>query len=127
MTIRNTGLAVAGAVVLVLKPLYHGPLEELVYAYAGNFAVSFALYFATVSATSRYRHGHLLAALATLAAAEVFEAADGFGFMANVYDPFDFVANAAGVGVAVVVDLASSRFLGRRRGTGGEVQGDVVT
>ena len=68
MTIRNTGLAVAGAVVLVLKPLYHGPLEDLVYAYAGNFAVSFALYFATVRGTSRYRHGHLLAALATLAA-----------------------------------------------------------
>ena len=31
------------------------------------------------------------------------------GAMANTYDPFDFVANAAGVALAVVVDAATSR------------------
>ena len=42
---------------------------------------------------------------------EAFEATNGFGVMANTYDAVDFVANAAGVGVAVVIDVASSRFL----------------
>jgi hypothetical protein len=41
----------------------------------------------------------------------VFEYTDGFGFMSNTYDPWDYAANAAGVGVAIgveaIVSLAS--------------------
>jgi hypothetical protein len=39
-----------------------------------------------------------------LTVVELFEAFDGFGVMTNMYDPFDFFANALGVGLAVVVD-----------------------
>jgi hypothetical protein len=49
-------------------------------------------------------HTRLLAAAVALAAVELFEAADGFGLMANVYDPVDFAANAPGVALAVVID-----------------------
>ena len=114
ITIRNVALAVLGAAVLMLKSAHHGPFEDVIHAYAGNVAVSFALYFAAVNATARYRRPRLIAASLTLLAVELFEATDGFGAMENVYDPADFIANAAGVGLAVIVDIATGRFLQRR-------------
>jgi hypothetical protein len=59
----------------------------------------------------RYRRPRLLAASLTLLAVELFEVTDGLGVMANTYDPIDFVANAAGVGLAVIVDLGTTRIL----------------
>ena len=59
-----------------------------------------------VSAIGR---GSRAAAVFALLAAELFEATDGFGVMSNVYDPGDYVANAAGVLVAVAVDVAVRR------------------
>lgn len=114
MRIRNIVFAAIGATALVLKSSYTGPFGEVVYAYGGNFAVSFALYFAAVSATQRYRRPRLGAALVTLLAVTAFEISDGFGFMANVYDPVDLLADAAGVGFAIVVDLLSARLIGGR-------------
>jgi hypothetical protein len=115
MTIRNVVLALLGAAVLVLVPAYDGPFETVLGSYGGNVAVSFALYFAALNATARYRRARLLAASATLVAVELFEASDGFGVMANTFDPIDFVANAAGVGLAVLVDVVTTPIL-RRHG-----------
>ena len=114
ITIRNVALAVLGAAVLVLKSAYHGPFEDALNAYAGNVAVSFALYFAAINATSRYGRPRLLAAALTLLAVELFEITNGFGVMENIYDPADLIANAAGVGLAVIVDLGTGRALQRR-------------
>ncbi len=113
-TTRNVLLAVLGAAVLVLKSGYHGPFEDAFNAYAGNVAVSFALYFAAINATSSYRRSRLIAAALTLLAVELFEVTDGFGAMENVYDPTDLIANAVGVGLAVIVDVATGRVLRRR-------------
>ena len=114
ITIRNVALAILGAAVLVLKSAYHGPFEDTLNAYAGNVAVSFALYFAAINATSAYGRPRLIAAALTLLVVELFEVANGFGVMANVYDPADLIANAAGVGLAVIVDLGTSAALRRR-------------
>jgi hypothetical protein len=108
LRIRNVFFAVLGAVVLVLKPAYHGPLEGVVYSYAGNFSVSFALYFAALNATERHRFPRRTAALMTLLAVEAFELTDGFGLMANVFDPGDLLANAAGIVVALLVDVVTA-------------------
>lgn len=51
LTIRNVVFAVLGALVLLLKAVYGGPFEEAVYSWAGNVAVSFALYFALLNTT----------------------------------------------------------------------------
>lgn len=118
ITIRNVALAVLGAAVLVLKSSYHGPLQDVVHAYAGNVAVSFALYFAAVNATTGLGRPRLIAASLTLLAVEIFEATNGFGVMENVYDPADFVANVAGVGLAVIVDIATGRVLQLRHERG---------
>lgn len=53
--------------------------------------------------------------MATLVAVEAFELSDGFAVMANVVDPVDLVANAAGVALAVAVDLLSLRVMRTRR------------
>jgi hypothetical protein len=108
MTIRNVVMALLGAAVLVLVPAYDGPAAEVVGAYGGNVAVSFALYFAALGASARFRWPRLIAASATLLTVELFEATDGFGVMANTFDPVDFVANAAGVGLAVLVDVVTT-------------------
>ena len=123
-TIRNVALAVLGAAVLMLKSGYHGPFEDVLNAYAGNVAVSFALYFAAINATSSFGRSRLIAAALTLLAVELFEATNGFGAMENVYDPADFIANAAGVGLAVIVDVATGRVLRRRHEQGGPETGE---
>lgn len=114
ITIRNVAFAVLGAAVLVFKSAYHGPFEDILNSYAGNVAVSFALYFAAINATSNYARPRLIAAALTLLAVELFEVTDGFGVMANVYDLADLIANAAGVGLAVIADVGTGWALRRR-------------
>ncbi|HUT03462.1 MAG TPA: hypothetical protein VM163_06180 [bacterium] len=116
MASRNVVFALLGAAGLVLRRSYVGPLQQIVHSYGGNLSVSFALYFASVSATRRYRHPRLFAALITLAAVTSFEITDGFGVMANVYDAVDLLANGAGVGFAVLVDLLSDRLMSSGHG-----------
>ena len=114
LTIRNVVLAVLGASVLVLKAAYSGPLEEAVYSWGGNVAVSLALYFALLNTTVRWSRPRACAAALALLAVEAFEAADGFGVLTNVYDPVDFFANALGVGLAVLIDLGTAPLIARR-------------
>jgi GrpB-like predicted nucleotidyltransferase (UPF0157 family) len=113
--VRNVAFALLGVAALVLKPLYGGPGEYTVYSYGGNFSVSFALYFVALTPLGRRGYGRLAAALLTLTAVQLFEITDGFGgAMGNTYDPWDLLANVAGVGFAVVVDLLTSPLVERR-------------
>ncbi len=114
MRMRNVVLALLGAAVLVLKPRYHGPGVPAVQAYAGNVAVSFALYFAAINATERFRRPRLLASIAVLVAVQAFELSDGFGVMANVVDPVDLWANAVGIALAIAADVLTARRPRRR-------------
>jgi hypothetical protein len=112
LRVRNVSFAVLGAIALVLKPAYRGPFEDVVSSYAGNLSVSFALYFAVINATIGYRRPRLAAAVATLIAVEAFELTNGlFGAMDNVFDPFDLLANAVGVGLALLVDVTTASLL----------------
>ncbi len=107
-TARNTALVLLGALALLMKPHYHGPLAQAVHDWGGNFAVSFATYFLACIAASRFGFGRPIAAASALLIVEAFEVTNGFGVMSNVYDPADLVANAAGVGVALLFDLATA-------------------
>ena len=101
---RNVLCVLAGVAVLVLKKHYTGPGEQLVMDYGGNTAVSFALYFLFLRLPIQGVFGKQFAAVVALAVVELFEATDGFGLMTNTYDPIDFVANAAGVALALTAD-----------------------
>ena len=101
---RNVLFVVLGVAALVLKRSYAGPFAEGVHSWGGNLGVSFALYFLAAIPASRLRLGKLASAAIALLTVEAFEATNGFGVMTNVYDPLDFLANAAGVGLALAID-----------------------
>jgi hypothetical protein len=109
--IRNLFFVLLGAGLFLLRRHYSGPLEDLIHSYAGNIFVSFALYFVFINplVQVQLRAKRILAALLVLALVESFEAFNGFGFMANTYDPVDFIANAVGVGFALWFDTMLSR------------------
>lgn len=52
-----------------------------------------------------------------LTCVESFEAFDGFGLMANTYDPIDLLANAIGVGCALGLDTTMSHERSRNSNT----------
>lgn len=122
---RNVVFVLLGVAVLVLKPTIAGSDEGLTYAHAGNVSVSFALYFVALIAVTRRGSfsamtTRLVAAALALLAVELFELMDGFGVMENVYDPWDLVANAVGVGLGVVADMATAPFVRREPDAPGE-------
>jgi hypothetical protein len=101
---RNVFFVLLGVAALVLKRHYSGPSGEIIYSYGGNASASFAVYFVVRILTSDWSYGRLVTAGIALLVVELFEATNGFGVMTNVYDPVDFVANAVGVGLALVLD-----------------------
>jgi len=101
---RNVSFVLLGVAALVLKRHYSGPFVEIIHSYTGNVSASFAVYFVVRLLTSGWRYGRLVTAGIALLVVELFEATNGFGVMTNVYDPVDFVANAVGVGLALVLD-----------------------
>jgi hypothetical protein len=101
---RNVFFVLLGVAVLVLKRYYSGPFVEIVHSYGSNVSVSFAVYFVVRLLTFGWRYERLVTASIALLVVELFEATNGFGVMTNVYDPVDYMANAVGVGLALVLD-----------------------
>ena len=106
---RQIGFVLLGVAGLLLKPRYSGPLADAVHRYARNLSVSFAVYFIFASSRLGRRFGKAATTVAALLVVQFFEATNGFGVMANVFDPLDFVANLAGVSLALAIDVAAGR------------------
>ncbi|HQO20065.1 MAG TPA: hypothetical protein PK747_08440 [Acidobacteriota bacterium] len=102
-TAGAVALILTGVAALVMKSRYHGPAEEFVHSYGGNFCASFAVYFLATITSSTYGLGRIAPAVAALLVTELFELTDGFGFMSNTYDPYDLLANPAGILAALAV------------------------
>lgn len=94
-----------GVFVLLFKRYYTGPFAELINNHGSNFSVSFAVYFIARLGLRDLPYAKLLSASGSLLAVELFELTNGFGVMSNVYDPWDYLANALGVTLAVGIDL----------------------
>ena len=107
--IRAVAMVFLGVAALVSKPCYRGPLRPLVWSYLGNISASFAVYFVATLTAWHFPRPRLVAGIAALAVVESFELLDGFGIMANTYDPGDLLANAVGVGVAWAVAALADR------------------
>jgi hypothetical protein len=106
---RNVFFVLLGVTALVLKSHYSGSFREIVYSYGGNVSVSFAVYFIILISMFGQRFGRLATAGIAIFVLELFEVTNGFGVMTNVYDQFDLVANAMGVGLALAIDTAVSK------------------
>jgi hypothetical protein len=102
---RNLAMILAGVMCLLLKRWLAKFLGNLAFSYAGNISASFAVYFLVSMVPIRKLTWVMVASLA-LVVVETFELTNGFGIMTNVYDPFDYIANAIGIGLAVFVDRA---------------------
>lgn len=101
---RNVLFVLLGVAGLVLKGHYSGPCQDAVHSYGGNIAASFAVYFMASHLHFNSKSRRLLTAGVALAPVELFEATNGFGAMANVYDRVDCAANAVGIALALLVD-----------------------
>jgi hypothetical protein len=110
---RNVLLVLTGVAGLVLKGRYQGPWQALVSSYWGNVTASFAVYFILANLPFGAKLGRLWTAGCAFATVGLFEATDGFRLMTNTYDPFDYAANAAGIGLALLADRATARFIRR--------------
>ena len=102
---RNLLFIFLGVLVLLFKRYYAGPCSELFYRQGSNFAVSFAVYFIAQLGFYPLPYPKLVSAAGALLAVELFELTNGFGVMLNFYDPWDYFANALGVGLALGIDL----------------------
>ncbi len=105
---RYIAMVLVGVAFLLLKGWLRGYTGSLVQSYQGNIAASFATFFVFALAPIPWLNRLWTAALA-LAVVEAFELTNGFGVMTNVYDPFDYLANAAGVALACGVDALLAR------------------
>ena len=101
-------MVLVGVTAPLIKNWFRDSMGSLAHAYLGNVAASFAVFFVVAIAAAPKLHRIWVAAIA-LAIVEVFELTDGFGVMTNVYDPFDYLANALGVALAGCVDFSSAR------------------
>jgi len=99
-----------GTIALLSKSWFHDSIGDLAYAYLGNVAASFAVYFVVAIAALPRLH-RIWTAIVALALVEVFELTNGFGVMTNVYDPFDYLANGLGIALAYCVDIVSTRIM----------------
>jgi hypothetical protein len=86
----------------------------VVLSYGGNVTASFAVYFIVRQASTVVPLNWAPSAIIALLVVELFEVTNGFVVMTNVYDPFDLVANALAVALAVAVDLLASLVFPRR-------------
>jgi hypothetical protein len=111
---RNVLFVLLGIAVLVLKPMYSGPYDKIVYAYAGNVSVSFAVYFLFTNLELPQKYKGALAAICAFLVVELFEAFDGFGVMSNTYDPIDYLANGIGITLAFLIDATLTGRQARR-------------
>jgi hypothetical protein len=107
---RNVFMVLAGVAGLLMKSWFSDSIGEFAYSYLGNLTVSFAVYFIVSIAAGARLKGITIAVIALLVV-EIFELTDGFGILANVYDPFDYLANALGVALAYFVDVVLARII----------------
>ncbi|MGB2955367.1 MAG: hypothetical protein WBB64_05275 [Anaerolineales bacterium] len=109
--IRNLIFILLGVLVLLFKRSYTGPCAEIFYRHGSNFSVSFAVYFIAQLGFYSLPYPRLLSAVGALLAVELFELTNGFGVMSNVYDPWDYLANVLGIGLALGIDVLINQSL----------------
>ena len=106
--IRYITLILVGVAGLLAKSWFRNSIGTLGHSYLGNLSASFAVYYLVALAVTP-RLNRLWISVISLSIVELFELANGFGVMTNVYDPFDYVANILGIALAFLVDIISSQ------------------
>ena len=98
------GLGIAG---LLLSRHYSGPGADYFHSYGANLTFSFASYFLLRLLDLPPKGNRYAAAAYSLLGVSLQEIAQALGFYPGVFDPLDFLFNAAGVSLAL--GLATTR------------------
>lgn len=112
---RDLLMVLAGVACLLSKRWFAKSLGDLAFSYIGNLSASFAVYF-IVSIAATPKLTRIMIAGIALLIVELFELTNGFWIMTNVYDPYDYLANALGISLAYCVEAASIYLLRGRVG-----------
>lgn len=86
----------------VFSSFYHGPGQEFVHSYLHDFTLPFSMYFAYNLILKRLNGAEK--ALFLFGGCSAFEIAQRFGLYHGTYDPKDFLAYAAGAGLAYALE-----------------------
>ena len=90
----------------ILKSQYQGPYQELVINYGSNILISFGVYLLlSLYAETRDINKFIVFVIA-LTLVELFDVTNGYGFMKNIYNVFDLLANFIGIFLAAFLDLS---------------------
>ncbi|MDP2038925.1 MAG: hypothetical protein Q8L04_16205 [Ignavibacteria bacterium] len=76
---------------------------------AGNFAVSFAVYFMLCFFTDKLKWNKIFTVFVTLFVVELFEITNGFSIIINTFDTYDIIVNILGVSEALGLDLLTKK------------------
>lgn len=90
---------------LLFSRHYAGPGADFLHAYGANLSFSFAAYFLLRFFNLPPRDSRFSAAGLALAGVSAQEAAQGLWHYPGVFDALDFLFNAAGVALALGLDL----------------------
>jgi len=106
--LRNLAGVALGVLGLLLCRHYTGPGAALLHAHGANLTFSFgAFYILKLTRLPRVERGRVCAAYA-LTGVCAQEIAQGLSLYPGVFDPLDFVANAAGIALAWTLAAATA-------------------
>lgn len=109
--IHNLFYIIIGVGGLLFSRHYLGPLEEFFHNYGANIAFSFGAYFLIKFLKLPFREYKYITAIYTFGGVSIQEIAQSIELYPGTYDPLDFLANTAGIVIALCVDILSSRNL----------------
>ncbi|MFC1526105.1 hypothetical protein ACFL6X_04755 [Candidatus Latescibacterota bacterium] len=102
------GVAV-GVLGLLLCRHYAGPASDLIHSHGANVTFSFGAYFILKLCRLPLADRRPVCAAYALLGVSAQEVAQGLSLYPGIFDPLDFLANAAGIGAAWAVDLVQDR------------------
>ncbi len=106
---RNVAFIFVGVIGLLGVRFYSGPLETLVHSHGANLTFSFGAYFILKFIKLPLIENKYMNGAYTFMGVSAQEIAQAFGRYPGIFDPLDFIANAFGICVAMIVDYLLTR------------------
>ena len=101
---RNVILILVVLSGLLLVRFYTGPMEIFVHSHGANITFSFGAYFILKFIKLPLNNHRIVNGAYTFLGVSAQEIAQAFGQYPGVFDPLDFLANASGILIAMIMD-----------------------
>jgi len=108
---RNVLFILLGVTGLLGVQFYRGPFEILIHSHGANLTFSFGAYFLLKFLKLPLNDQKVITGAYTFLGVSAQEVAQGVGRYPGIFDPLDFLANALGICLGILVDSLISRKL----------------